>query len=239
MPGSGTDSAPRLRSYAMRAPRKCPPRPHLATLRAAPSRRMPNQLDDVALRGRVPSSLTMVVVALEYSATRGADRADGAYCVLTATLVAPRVTSPASVKRTKTRFAPGSKGTVPLPVTNTANVGVCLGLICTVTVGLGGDRHDPAASVLQTARDTGMRASPVSALTVMGPPAPPTFAVATAKAPVPSAPGRFTIPSPVNVATNAMMSGTASVSADRRKVFTPWMMGAGGVLAQWKVSSTL
>src|SRR5437763_269623 len=45
-------------------------------------------------------------------------------CVRTATLVAPRITSLASRKRTKIRFAAGSKGTTPAAFTNTANVGV-------------------------------------------------------------------------------------------------------------------
>src|SRR4029077_2304441 len=47
-----------------------------------------------------------------------------AYCVLTATLVAPRVTPPASLKRTKTRLLVGSKGTVPAPVTKMPKLGV-------------------------------------------------------------------------------------------------------------------
>jgi hypothetical protein len=37
------------------------------------------------------------------------------YCVLTATLVAPRMNPPESLKRTKTRLLAGSKGTAALP----------------------------------------------------------------------------------------------------------------------------
>jgi acetolactate decarboxylase len=46
------------------------------------------------------------------------------YCVLTATLVVPRITPVASSKRTKARFLPGSNGTEPLPFTKTEKVGV-------------------------------------------------------------------------------------------------------------------
>jgi hypothetical protein len=54
--------------------------------------------------------------------------------VRTATLVEPRVTFPPSLNRTKIRFVAGSKGTVPLPCTKTANVGVAFELIVVVTV---------------------------------------------------------------------------------------------------------
>ncbi|HEV8437731.1 MAG TPA: hypothetical protein VGT40_06530 [Methylomirabilota bacterium] len=48
----------------------------------------------------------------------------GVYCVLTATLVEPRVTPALSLKRTKTRFRAGSNGTVPAAPMKMANVGV-------------------------------------------------------------------------------------------------------------------
>jgi len=41
------------------------------------------------------------------------------YCVRTATLVAPRVTPPASLNTTLMRLFAGSNGTVPVAVTNT------------------------------------------------------------------------------------------------------------------------
>ena len=57
------------------------------------------------------------------------------YCVLTATLVEPRVTLPLSLNNTKIRFPAGSKGTVPLPWTKIAKVGVALASICVFTLG--------------------------------------------------------------------------------------------------------
>ncbi len=66
-----------------------------------------------------------------------------AYCVRTATLVAPRVTPAESLNRTKTRFVAGSKGTVPVAMRKIANVGVLLVSICTVTLPLGAERQIP------------------------------------------------------------------------------------------------
>src|SRR5215813_14893286 len=62
----------------------------------------------------------------------------------------------------------------------------------------------------------------------------PTFTVATAKAPVPFVPGILAIPSLVGVATNAKMSGTGVVEAERSTVLSPVLIGAGKVLAQSK-----
>ena len=63
------------------------------------------------------------------------------YCVLTATLVDPRVTLPASLNRTKMRLAAGSNGTFPLPCTKIPKVGVALALIVVVTVGPIAEMH--------------------------------------------------------------------------------------------------
>ena len=73
---------------------------------------------------------------------------------------------------------------------------------------------------------TGKAALPVSADAVMLP-LTPTFTVATAKAPVPVAPGIFTMPSLVSVAAKATMSGTGVADAENKSVFRPTMMGAG------------
>jgi hypothetical protein len=58
---------------------------------------------------------------------------DRSHCVLTATLVEPRVTPPL-LKRTKIRLAAGSNGRLPLPCAKIAKVGVALALICVVTL---------------------------------------------------------------------------------------------------------
>jgi hypothetical protein len=62
-----------------------------------------------------------------------------------ATLVEPRVTPPPSLKRTKIRFAAGSKGTLPLPWTKIPKVGVALALIVVVTVLSIAEMHCPVA----------------------------------------------------------------------------------------------
>ena len=54
------------------------------------------------------------------------------YCVLTATLVEPRVTLPPSLKRTKMRFTAGSNGILPLPCTKIPKEDVALALIVVV-----------------------------------------------------------------------------------------------------------
>src|SRR5262245_4777679 len=84
---------------------------------------------------------------------------------------------------------------------------------------------------------TGSVAFPVSADTVMLPLA-PTFTVATAKAPVPLEPGMLTIPSLVAVAPKATMSGTGVADAERSRLFSPTVIGAGLELAQLKLSHT-
>ena len=68
---------------------------------------------------------------------------DDHYCVLTATLVEPRVMAPESLKRTKILFVAGSKGTLPPPATKIPNVGVALALIVVVTVLDGGAKQAP------------------------------------------------------------------------------------------------
>ena len=65
------------------------------------------------------------------------------HCVLTATLVKPRVTPPLSLKRAKIRFAAASKATLPVPLAKIPNVGVALVLIVVVTLLAGGDKQAP------------------------------------------------------------------------------------------------
>ena len=84
---------------------------------------------------------------------------------------------------------------------------------------------------------TGNVAAPVSAEAVIVA-VDPTFTVATANAPVPFAPGMFTIPSLVVVAANATMSGTGIVEAENRSVFSPELTGAGLLFVQSKLSCT-
>jgi len=70
------------------------------------------------------------------------------HCVRTATLVAPRVAVPASLKRTKIRLVAGLNATVPLPLTKTAKVGVSDALIWVVTLPAGGVRHAPVLELV-------------------------------------------------------------------------------------------
>lgn len=82
---------------------------------------------------------------------------------------------------------------------------------------------------------TGKIAPPVSADTVKASPA-LIFTVATANTPVPLLPGMFTMPSFVSVATSARMSATGVAEAEKRKVLSPEIIGAGSVLAQSKLN---
>src|SRR5262245_3468564 len=104
-----------------------------------------------------------------------------------------------------------------------------------VTVGVGAALHVPFGFVSHTLRMRGRAVLPVSAESVMLPPA-PTFAVAAAKAPALPAPGMWTIPSPVTVAPRAITSGTGPLEADNEKVLTPTMNGTEPTLAHEKVS---
>ena len=73
----------------------------------------------------------------------GAAAADQARLDELTRAVEPRVIEPASLNRMNTRFAAGSNGTEPAPITNTLNVGVAPALIVVVTVPPGGARHAP------------------------------------------------------------------------------------------------
>src|SRR5262252_5942284 len=84
---------------------------------------------------------------------------------------------------------------------------------------------------------TGRGTSPVSAETVIVPPA-PRFIAATEKIPVPVVPGILTIPSFFNVALMATMSGTGVVEADSSRVLRPETTGAAIALAQKKFNGT-
>src|SRR5262249_23473767 len=123
--------------------------------------------------------------------------------VRTATFVDPCVTPPASLNRTKIRLVAGANATVLVPVTKMPKVGVSFVLMVVTTglvVGTVGFTHCPVmGSVRHRAMRTGRFAAPVSAETVIVPPA-PRFTVATAKTPVPVIPGILTIPSFFRVA---------------------------------------
>ena len=169
---------------------------------------------------------------------RGAKHQPTSYCVLTATLVEPRVTLPPSLNRTKIRFAAGSKGTLPLPCTKIPKVGVALALICVITLGPIAEIHAPVPGfVSHSKRFTGNVAAPVSAEAVIVAVA-PTFTVATEKAPVPLVPGMVTMPSLVVVAARATMSAIGVAEAESSKVFSPTLIGAGSLFAQLKLNCT-
>ena len=82
---------------------------------------------------------------------------------------------------------------------------------------------------------TGRIAAPVSADAMIFALA-PTFTVATAKTPVPVAPGTSTMP-PL-AAASATMSGTGVAEAENNSVFSPELTGAGLLFVQSKLSCT-
>jgi len=159
--------------------------------------------------------------------------------VRTATLVAPRLTSAASLNRTNTRLTAGAKGTLPSPCTKTAKVGVAPVAIVVVTeLLLGVPTQIPVVeSVWQIVSATGSATMPVSTEAVMKPPA-PTFTAATEKAPTPVTPGMLTIPSVVSVPTSATMSGTGLDDPESWNVLTPTYTGAGSVFVQSNCNTT-
>src|SRR5262249_38149892 len=107
------------------------------------------------------------------------------YCVVTATLVAPRGTPPPSMKRPNTRLFFASSGMVVLVLAKIAKVGGSPALVVVVTVEVGKARQAPVDGLVsQTLRLTGTLNPPVSAENVMFP-ADPTFDVAIANAPTP------------------------------------------------------
>src|SRR5262249_6814690 len=79
-------------------------------------------LEIQALRYSWARRRTQRVRARRADLASGPPPAASLYCVCTATLVAPRVTAPASKKSTNTRLFAGSNGTNPVPVTKTENV---------------------------------------------------------------------------------------------------------------------
>jgi hypothetical protein len=66
----------------------------------------------------------------------------------------------------------------------------------------------------------------------------PTFTVATANTPVPVVPGILTMPSLVGVAARATISGIGVGAAERRRVLSPEMLGAGLLFVQLKLRAT-
>ena len=84
------------------------------------------------------------------------------HCVRAATLVNPRVTLEASLKRTKTRFTAGSNVMALVASTNTPYVGVWPGAISRVTLAAGRLlQTDVTGSVSQIRSVTGSVAVPV------------------------------------------------------------------------------
>jgi hypothetical protein len=95
----------------------------------------------------------------------------------------------ASVKVTKTRLTPGESGTAALPIAKMPKVGVALAAIVVVTLAAGVARHAPVVELVwQTSNVTGRFAVPLLALAVIYAEL-PRLTAATAKSPVPVAPG--------------------------------------------------
>jgi hypothetical protein len=162
----------------------------------------------------------------------------GVHSVVTATLVRPRTTPPASANSTKTRFVAGSRAIVPLAVAKIANVGVAPALICTGTFGPMGEMQTPSTgSVWQIERPRGRGAEPVLAEAVINPLA-PTFDVATTNAADPAGPGMCRMPSLVDVAASATTSGTGVGDADISNVLIATSVATGGVLMPAKLNAT-
>src|SRR5262249_54352529 len=147
------------------------------------------------------------------------------HSVVTATLVEPRVTLPASLKRTKMRLLAGSNGIEPVAAAKIPKVGVAPAFTVVVTVLAGGARQaEGAGSVWHSERVNGKVTPPVSADAVIDAVA-PTSTVATTNTPLPEDPGILTTPG-VGLAANATMSGTgmSSGETDSNSVLTPVMV---------------
>src|SRR5262245_22813568 len=128
------------------------------------------------------------------------------------------------------------------PATNTENVGVAPALICVTTVGPIADVHAPVwGFVSHKLSPTGRVAFPVSAETVMLPPA-PTLADAKATGPVPTTVKMLRIPASATVAgivlARAITSGVGLVERERRSVVPPRIVTAGLVLVPAKLNAT-
>src|SRR5262245_20566668 len=156
-----------------------------------------------------------------------------AYCVRIATVVPPTTLPVPSRASTRMRLRAGSNGMFPVPCANTANVGVSLDWIVTVTLGASDPRHAPVGGLVwQMNRFTGSTTPPVFADNLIDPEA-PTFTVATEKNPVPVSPGMFTIPGTGGgVADNITMSVMGDAEAKNCSVLTPVMIAAAAVLLQ-------
>src|SRR5262249_7709716 len=138
-------------------------------------------------------------------------------------------------KRTKTRFAAGSNGTVAPAPTKIPKVGVAFESIVVETVEPAVPRHCPVDGLVwQMARLSGRVAGPGSILAVIVPAA-PTFTVATANAP----PLMVTSTMPGSLlAAKATMSGTGLDEPESRIVLTPEIGAALVELAQPKATCT-
>ena len=114
-------------------------------------------------------------------------------------------------------------------------------MICVVIIeaGTAGFMHRPPlnGSVWQSDSFSGRLVVPVSTVAVSCALA-PALNVASAKAPMPLVPGIFMIPSPVGVATRAMMSGVGAEEAVSNSVLSPDITGAGSVFEHPKMNCT-
>ena len=127
---------------------------------------------------------------------------------------------------------------MPAPWTKMPKVGVAPALIVVDTLGAIPEMHCPVLGFVSHRKTfTGRIAAPVSADTAILALA-PTFTVATEKTPVPLVLGTFTIPSFVNVAASATISGIGVGEADNSRVLSPELMAAGLLFAQSKLSCT-
>jgi len=139
-----------------------------------------------------------------------------------------------SANFTKIRLLATSNGTVPVPVTKIAKVGVAFWAIVVVTEPAIALVHCPVEGfVWQSAMLTGSVTEPVSAVAVMAPVA-PTLTVATAKAAEPVAPGTLTMPSLLIVAANATTSGIGVADAEKSRVLTPGIVETGAAFVPQK-----
>src|SRR5215510_7555661 len=90
--------------------------------------------------------------------------------------------------------------------------------------------------VWQIVSDTGTAAFPVSTVAVIEALA-PTLTVATENAPRPLGPGMLTMPSCVNVAPSATISGPRVSVTVNCSVFTPGSAATGNAFVHWNVNS--
>ena len=124
----------------------------------------------------------------------------------------------------------------PDAVTNIENVGVAPCGIESVTEADGDERQDPVEEfVWQSVTDRGNDTPPVSAPTVIVPPAFPALSVATAKAPLLPT-GTVRMPFPDDVASSATMLAVGEVVKFISTLLKPVMLGKGILPSPLKTS---